>query len=80
VKVAVRTDVSTRIGTGHLVRCLTLADGLRRSGAEVLFVSRPHDVPVAERIRTAGFSLVELPALLAVRRPWPMATMRHGWA
>jgi UDP-2,4-diacetamido-2,4,6-trideoxy-beta-L-altropyranose hydrolase len=65
VKVAVRTDVSTRIGTGHLVRCLTLADGLRRAGAEVRFVSRQHDVPVAGRIHEAGFELIELPAAAA---------------
>jgi UDP-2,4-diacetamido-2,4,6-trideoxy-beta-L-altropyranose hydrolase len=72
VKVAFRTDASTRIGTGHLVRCLTLADGLRRSGADVLFVSRPHDVPIAERIRTAGFALVELPPTASA------ATMADG--
>jgi UDP-2,4-diacetamido-2,4,6-trideoxy-beta-L-altropyranose hydrolase len=62
VAVAIRTDVSSRIGSGHLVRCLTLADELRRAGADVLFLSRPHDMPVADRIRASGFSVVELPS------------------
>jgi UDP-2,4-diacetamido-2,4,6-trideoxy-beta-L-altropyranose hydrolase len=62
VKVAIRTDVSSRIGSGHLVRCLTLAEELRRAGAEVQIVTRPHDVPAADLIRDSGFSFVELPA------------------
>ncbi len=37
---AVRVDASSHIGIGHLVRCLTLADALRRFGHDTTFVCR----------------------------------------
>lgn len=43
MQVALRTDASGRIGTGHFRRCQSLASALRALGAQTLFVSRPHD-------------------------------------
>ena len=40
LSVAFRVDATSQIGTGHFMRCLALADQLKREGAQVCFVSR----------------------------------------
>jgi len=40
MNVAFRVDACEKIGTGHFMRCLTLADALKQRGVDVRFVSR----------------------------------------
>lgn len=57
-----RCDASHRIGTGHVVRCLTLAKKLRESGAECRFVCRQHPGHLLDLIAESGFEVIALPA------------------
>jgi UDP-2,4-diacetamido-2,4,6-trideoxy-beta-L-altropyranose hydrolase len=61
MKVIVRTDSSVQIGTGHVVRCLTLAKSLQDRGAKVWFISRELKGNLFRMIREAGINLVVLP-------------------
>jgi UDP-2,4-diacetamido-2,4,6-trideoxy-beta-L-altropyranose hydrolase len=53
--VAFRTDASSQIGTGHVMRCLTLADALCEQGAECRFVCREHEGHLMDHIRSRGY-------------------------
>ncbi|MBD3257709.1 UDP-2,4-diacetamido-2,4,6-trideoxy-beta-L-altropyranose hydrolase [candidate division GN15 bacterium] len=57
VTVAIRADASILIGTGHVMRCLTLADFLRSEGAEVRFVSRALPGSLEHEIEARGFAV-----------------------
>jgi len=58
MRVAVRVDATARIGSGHLMRCLTLADTLRsQQGAEVHFLCRPGAAHLLELVTARGHAL-----------------------
>lgn len=63
MKIAFRTDASLQIGTGHVMRCLTLAKALAAQGAECEFICREHPGNLIEFIRGQGFTTHLLPLL-----------------
>lgn len=62
MKVAIRVDSSEQIGTGHLVRCLTLAKELRHQEAQVQFICRDLPRHLIHLLSSAEFPVRVLPA------------------
>ncbi|WP_296243928.1 MULTISPECIES: UDP-2,4-diacetamido-2,4,6-trideoxy-beta-L-altropyranose hydrolase [unclassified Psychrobacter] len=60
-KIVFRCDASIQIGSGHVMRCLTLADELSRQGAECSFICRQHDGNLIEEIQQQGYKVYPLP-------------------
>lgn len=55
-----RADASLLIGSGHIMRCLTLADALRSQGARCIFLSRAGNGDMITFVRDSGFRVVAL--------------------
>jgi len=60
LKVVFRVDASLQMGTGHVMRCLTLAQVLKDNGAKVEFICRKHEGSLINKIRSNGFVVHEL--------------------
>ncbi|MDP2759247.1 MAG: UDP-2,4-diacetamido-2,4,6-trideoxy-beta-L-altropyranose hydrolase [Sideroxyarcus sp.] len=59
IEVVFRADAYTEIGTGHVMRCLALADACRNAGVATHFVGRIDDEVLRRRIRYAGHPFTE---------------------
>ena len=57
-----RCDASPAIGTGHVMRCLTLADALRQSGVRTLFLCRHLPDHIEQKLADSGHRTVRLQA------------------
>jgi UDP-2,4-diacetamido-2,4,6-trideoxy-beta-L-altropyranose hydrolase len=61
MRIAFRIDASLQIGTGHVMRCLTLADALHEQGAQCRFICRAHAGHMMELIAERGYQVDTLP-------------------
>ena len=61
MRVLIRTDASFHIGAGHVMRCLALADELKRNDVHVLFVCRNQPGNLISLIRSKGYEVCSLP-------------------
>jgi len=61
MEVVFRADASLKMGSGHVMRCLTLADALRLQGIKCSFICREHPGNLIELIRGKGFPVEALP-------------------
>ena len=64
-----RADASLHMGTGHVMRCLTLANALREQGGECHFICREHPGNLIEFIRNQGHHAYPLAYSLANSKP-----------
>lgn len=60
-RVAIRVDASDGIGSGHVMRCINLAIGLRHFGLTPSFICREHPNNLIAYIRDSGFEVFPLP-------------------
>lgn len=57
MKVVIRVDAAVRIGTGHVMRCLTLAHALKQYDCQVYFICRLHEGHLFNTIEQQGFEV-----------------------
>lgn len=80
MKVVFRTDASIQIGSGHVMRCLTLANALRHKGAHCIFVSRAHQGHLLNLVKQHGHDAIALVASATdVTSPQPNAPTHAAW-
>jgi UDP-2,4-diacetamido-2,4,6-trideoxy-beta-L-altropyranose hydrolase len=72
LSILIRVDASPRIGGGHFMRCLTLADALTAQGASVTFAVPDLLRWVAARLDEVGHRRIAVPGAVAANAP-------EGW-
>ena len=60
MNIVFRADASVIIGSGHVMRCLTLADYLHKKGANIAFASRVLDGHLCNYIERRGYRVFRL--------------------
>ena len=66
MRVVFRVDSSLKMGTGHVMRCLTLAQALKDNGVNVEFICRKHKGNLIDKIRSNGFNVHTLEVLAEI--------------
>jgi UDP-2,4-diacetamido-2,4,6-trideoxy-beta-L-altropyranose hydrolase len=65
-KIAFRADASSQIGTGHFMRCLTLADEFKNKGAKIRFISRNLPAHLIDMLNEKCMEYISLSADVAL--------------
>lgn len=83
MNVIIRADASVEIGTGHVMRCLTLADALREKGVQVSFICRELPGNLCSFIENKGYQVYRLPYKKESERRYtnkePLHTRHAHW-
>ena len=75
-----RSDASTQIGTGHVMRCLALADALAARGGNCQFICREHEGNLIDLISSKGFiahALIAKAPVLCIEHASDLAAAKH---
>lgn len=59
-KVVIRVDASAIIGSGHIMRCLNLADRFKSSDTTVVFICRNYPKNMTQLVKDRGFECLQL--------------------
>lgn len=78
LSVVFRVDASLTMGTGHVMRCLTLAEALATEGVECHFLCREHPGHLIEAIRSRGFQVDTLPMSPESMAPEEVSPLAHA--
>jgi UDP-2,4-diacetamido-2,4,6-trideoxy-beta-L-altropyranose hydrolase len=76
VRVAFRVDASSKIGTGHFMRCLTLAVALKQRGVQIRFISRRLPGHLCRMLLDKGYGFVQLDS---VQNDMPLDELAHSY-
>jgi UDP-2,4-diacetamido-2,4,6-trideoxy-beta-L-altropyranose hydrolase len=61
MNVVFRVDSSMQLGTGHVMRCLALANKIKQEGGTATFICRNHDGHICSTIKEQGHSVIIFP-------------------
>ncbi len=62
MQILIRADANTQIGTGHLMRCLALAQAWQEAGGEVYFLTAFKSPAIETRLTDEGFKIILIDA------------------
>lgn len=78
MRIAIRVDASTQIGSGHVMRCATLAGCLKARGAEVVFLCRELPGHYCDWLEARGDTVHRLPAASEPYQNLPASGPAHA--
>lgn len=75
--VVIRVDSSIEIGSGHIMRCLTLAEQLKKIGIEIIFICSELAGNMANLIERKGYAVEIFPFIEAIQEDMWKKDLEH---